>query len=452
MAFKRALVVDDSRSARISLKRLLEEQGLDVVLAESGEEAISLLGRESVDVIFMDHTMPGMDGLEALTAIKSNPLTATIPVMMYTTKEGEVYVSQARALGAIGVLPKEFQPHVLFDMLLDLGLVNDRRAQERPPAATAEADGTGVSNQELEHSGDQQAVGMSVQALVTRVLEDQHMSLRADILQSHRDFAKQVAAEVLHQQRDTAQAEASADAAAADSSGSTVQLQSASQHWVSMLMIVLTAATIVFAVLYWQLLEERGTMASALAAAAAKASAAEQARSEAIGLLAESSNEAPATNLLDALTWAVNRDAEVGFSAKPFNADRAERLSDMLDKLASAGFQGTLLLESHLGRYCLVSDDAGAYQPAPADLPLVDCALIGHPLDDSTEVAERQSEAFKDFMEAPLPAGIELQLVAHDGISSQTRVEYPANAESAGDWNQVAALNNRVELALIPQR
>ncbi|MGB5345992.1 MAG: response regulator, partial [Woeseia sp.] len=105
MSLKRALVVDDSKVARVTLQKQLQEYDLQVELAESGEAAIELLKTRMVDVIFMDHIMPGMDGLEAVALIKSNPLTATIPVMMYTSKEGEVYVSEARALGAVGVLP-----------------------------------------------------------------------------------------------------------------------------------------------------------------------------------------------------------------------------------------------------------------------------------------------------------------------------------------------------------
>ena len=62
MAFKRALVVDDSRLARVALKKLLEEHDLDVAFAESGEQALEFLDVESVDVVFMDHHMPGMDG------------------------------------------------------------------------------------------------------------------------------------------------------------------------------------------------------------------------------------------------------------------------------------------------------------------------------------------------------------------------------------------------------
>ena len=66
--------------------------------------------RHRPDVIFMDHMMPGMDGFQAVQAIKNNPRTATIPIMMYTSQEGELYVGQARALGAVGVLPKQVKP------------------------------------------------------------------------------------------------------------------------------------------------------------------------------------------------------------------------------------------------------------------------------------------------------------------------------------------------------
>ena len=103
---KTALIVDDSASARFILSRLLSEHELNVDTAESAEDALDYLARQRPDVIFMDHLMPGMDGFQAVKAIKANPATATIPIMMYTSQEGELYVGQARALGAVGVLPK----------------------------------------------------------------------------------------------------------------------------------------------------------------------------------------------------------------------------------------------------------------------------------------------------------------------------------------------------------
>ena len=102
MARKRALVVDDSKSARVILSRMLEKYDIEVDMAESAEQAIEYLKSNRPDAIFMDHLMPGMDGLQAVQAIKGNPQTAMIPIMMYTSQEGELYVGQARALGAHG--------------------------------------------------------------------------------------------------------------------------------------------------------------------------------------------------------------------------------------------------------------------------------------------------------------------------------------------------------------
>src|ERR1700688_1075233 len=107
MAARRALVVDDSKSARAFLTRILERYELAVDSVETAEQAIEYLTIQQPDVIFMDHLMPGMDGFQAVQSIKNNPRTATIPIMMYTSQEGELYLSQARAPGAIGVLRRQ---------------------------------------------------------------------------------------------------------------------------------------------------------------------------------------------------------------------------------------------------------------------------------------------------------------------------------------------------------
>ncbi|UCE77836.1 MAG: response regulator, partial [Gammaproteobacteria bacterium] len=59
---KRALVVDDSKSARLVLRRMLEKHGIAVETVESARAALDFLGNQRPDVIFMDHMMPGMDG------------------------------------------------------------------------------------------------------------------------------------------------------------------------------------------------------------------------------------------------------------------------------------------------------------------------------------------------------------------------------------------------------
>jgi len=140
MARKRALVVDDSKSARVLLSRILEKYEVEVDMAESAEQAIEYLKNNRPDAIFMDHLMPGMDGLQAVREIKGNPQTAMIPIMMYTSQEGELYVGQARALGAMGVLPKQLRPVDVSKVLYELHLLPNRRDSTEPALSPVELD------------------------------------------------------------------------------------------------------------------------------------------------------------------------------------------------------------------------------------------------------------------------------------------------------------------------
>jgi CheY-like chemotaxis protein len=106
MLARKVLLVDDSKSARFVLSKLLQRHDLDVQMVESAEAALDFLKSEQPDAIFMDHLMPGMDGLAATSVIKNNPATAHIPVVMCTSSDGEDYLKQARSHGALGTLMK----------------------------------------------------------------------------------------------------------------------------------------------------------------------------------------------------------------------------------------------------------------------------------------------------------------------------------------------------------
>src|SRR5580658_530397 len=139
MMARRALVVDDSKSARAFLTRILERYELVVDGVETAEQAIEYLTVQRPDVIFMDHLMPGMDGFQAVQAIKNNPRTATIPIMMYTSQEGELYLSQARALGAIGVLPKQIKHADVSKALAQLNLLREPKPDRQIESIEAHA-------------------------------------------------------------------------------------------------------------------------------------------------------------------------------------------------------------------------------------------------------------------------------------------------------------------------
>jgi CheY-like chemotaxis protein len=104
---KTALIIDDSPTSQAVLKRLLKDIDFQVDTQKSGEEALLFLQSHTPDVIFLDHIMPGLDGFQVLRQLKSNPATYDIPVVMYTSQNAIKYASEARALGAVGVLPKQ---------------------------------------------------------------------------------------------------------------------------------------------------------------------------------------------------------------------------------------------------------------------------------------------------------------------------------------------------------
>ena len=67
----RILVIDDEVAIRDSLRMILEYEGYEFLGAATGQDGLSLLGRETVDLVFLDIKMPGMDGLEVLQRIKA---------------------------------------------------------------------------------------------------------------------------------------------------------------------------------------------------------------------------------------------------------------------------------------------------------------------------------------------------------------------------------------------
>jgi CheY-like chemotaxis protein len=439
MSIKHALVVDDSKSAQIALKKQLEQHDLMVALAASGEEALEFLEHQSVDVIFMDHTMPGMDGLQALAAIKRNPRTAMIPVMMYTAKEGEVYVGQARALGGIGVLPKNVQPHVLFDMLLQLGLVKDKRAGATPDADTPRRRATDAPGDR--ESSVEPPAGIALEAVVNRIMEDQ-AALRAEFRNTRAGLARDVAAEVIEAQRTVLAA--TEEAALAPPAPRTPVM------WIA-LTALFAATTLIFAFRA----SDGGASNDARPASVSGDDAAQEQLGRLNAMLRAEQTQAQARyfKAIDALQWAVNQHAGFPFDELPFDDTRAEDVRQLLERLVALNFQGRVRIESHLGEFCLVSDETGGYRLAEPDLPVEACMFMGHPQDNSPSVSDRQSVGFAEFFRSsPLvnQSGIVVELVAHDRARSLTQVPFPPDVSRAGDWNRIAERNNRLEFSLIP--
>ena len=104
---KTALIVDDSRLARLTLKRLLAKYDIEVAEAESVVDGENWIARHTLpDIVFMDIMMPDIDGYEGLARLRADPDTHDLPVIMYSGDISEEARQRARDAGATGYLPK----------------------------------------------------------------------------------------------------------------------------------------------------------------------------------------------------------------------------------------------------------------------------------------------------------------------------------------------------------
>ncbi len=102
------MVVDDNADIVAILKAILEDKGYALQFAYSGQEAFNLLGDQKPDLIILDILMPTIDGLEVLTRLKGDPDTASIPVILLTSKVEYKDVLIGYKMGAEYYITKPF--------------------------------------------------------------------------------------------------------------------------------------------------------------------------------------------------------------------------------------------------------------------------------------------------------------------------------------------------------
>jgi len=104
-----ALVVDDSITVRRVTQRLLERNGMRVMTAKDGLEAVSVLQDEVPDVILLDIEMPRMDGYEVASHVRNDARLRDIPIVMITSRVGEKHRARAIELGVNEYIGKPYQ-------------------------------------------------------------------------------------------------------------------------------------------------------------------------------------------------------------------------------------------------------------------------------------------------------------------------------------------------------
>lgn len=117
MAIKNVLIVDDSATDTHLLSEILKKNGYSVSTATSGEEGVVKAKKEKPDVVLMDIVMPGMSGFEATRSIAKDPETASIPVIICSTKGQETDKAWGLRQGAKDYLVKPISEKILVEKL-----------------------------------------------------------------------------------------------------------------------------------------------------------------------------------------------------------------------------------------------------------------------------------------------------------------------------------------------
>jgi CheY-like chemotaxis protein len=428
---------------------MLEKYDIEVDLAESAEQAIEYLKHDRPDAIFMDHLMPGMDGLQAVQAIKGNPQTATIPIMMYTSQEGELYVGQARALGAMGVLPKQVRPVDVSKVLYELHLLPDRRDLDEPALVPVELGAGGLVGRPASAAPSQRGdLGGRIEAAI----KQQSVDLRRFVVASLDSLASRLEADMLRP---------------IPSSGPLPEPVAPPPPrqpvWPVAVGIAALCILGVLCALMWvstrddlaRTREQLDALKSANAQLAqSNERVADTVKDLAAALATNAANAQSAAGAgADAAGGAAGlpRSEPVPYGELPFDRGRVDVLRDVLSKLEAQGFRGVVRATSLPGAFCLSGNATDGFAPAAPALAVGKCDLIGNPFEDSLSGQQRQSIAF-----ANLVAGVRQRTSGAITVvcenASRVSAPYPprSDALTAGEWNKAAAANNRVEFAAEP--
>ncbi len=113
----KVVLIDDSKTIRQSAKALLEGAGCDVVTASDGFESLAKIVDHQPDIIFIDITMPRLDGFQTCALIKQNNKFKQIPVIMLTSKDGLFDRASSKLVGAEHYITKPFTRDELLEIL-----------------------------------------------------------------------------------------------------------------------------------------------------------------------------------------------------------------------------------------------------------------------------------------------------------------------------------------------
>ncbi len=471
MPIKRALIVDDSSTAQYRLKKMLKPYSLHIDSVDSGEAALRYLASNAPDVIFMDHLMPGMDGFRALQIIKSHPETAMIPVIMYTSKSGDVYTGQARALGALDVVSKDTinaadLSKVMQNIRIHPHTENSDKHVESPEliAAANQVSDTAENQHEypfIERRAPSQVAIDQARNLELRIshmehsLEDSRRFITTRVvreLQGLRQSLRQELGEVVSQASNqvppappTEPSPAPAEAARSGSNGLI---------WIA---LVLMAVSLYYLVNIASSLADNKAQQQRLQQAVKQINSPTRDEPAPLSPVARQAavaqnfgNEYAQTLFLEDLTWAFNQSGGLAFAQNNLDSRAPVRIYDFIQRLLAKGFRGTVSLDIFVGDFCLLLNPVGIGELAAPNSTLGNCMLSSEAY-NLNRVQDNYRDQLSDALDNLARDNsdkIELAIHVYPGPEA-----YPERTPNilAGDWNTVAQHNNRLEIHLAPR-
>jgi len=450
MAIKNALIVDDSKSARLVLKRLLNDLDLVVDTVESATDAMDYLKDHTPDVIFMDHMMPGMDGFEAVKHIKNNAKTAVIPIMMYTSRGGDVYLSQARALGAVGVIPKTISPVGLKESLFKLGLVKDRRV-----ASTLQVEEKKIEDRPINETVKKQVEDGLIKKHeehdayiddLRKLMDDQtielHKSMWLGIESVSYEIFNRLNSELDEHFKKLQPADQEMN----------VDAESVAEGGISWPLLITGTVLVASIILNITLLSNAHKHEDVVLASDDEETVIldkEQVTVQRSG--EDQATTQAATN--EFIRWAQSREIEYPFDELALNENRLPGIENLIKKAVEANYSGSIILQTHVGRFCLSRDPVGNYKLAEDELPVTQCAYIGNHVQPYDVPSTHQSLSFANYLSdlSSLNAkGIEVEVSNVSRAFELSKYPQPGSQTTVEEWNLAAKLNNRIIVKLDP--
>jgi hypothetical protein len=368
--------------------------------------------------------------------------------MMYTSQEGELYLGQARALGAVGVLPKQIKPTDVSKVLFQLRLVPDRRSSEQLSFTPLNVHVEGVPGEP--------GAAVPSKPLTDSALREHFAELRRALVAG------------LDTQTDRITGEVRALLLESLPSPETGAPPLRAAPWAWLVACAALAMALVSTALWWrtvrvldgltvQLTQLRERQDAQALAAEAQAGAAAVAQAGAAAVTpagtAQSSTGQPSTPAPGTVIL-IPSDSKPLVIPVPYGTDalggpRLEVIGKLLYRLARQKVAGVVDIRTVAGRFCLVGNALDGYSLAPDETLFSKCDVVGNPSDDALSSSQRTPLALANVIgdiRSSSHGALQVQVAAGDAGS--VLVPYPpvVSELSAGEWNRAASGNNRVEI------